>query len=159
MYIPRLRQGISKPLIGALGLPTFHMMGFCYQVLMPLYGLITTGIFAPTVTRPDVVPIFGTAENIIEAAKIVRPTCIIAVPTFFHTWSQSDDAVEFLRTLQFLVSPILPIISTSDAISHIGLRGRTSCSTNCRIAHLSRSFYQCCIWWDRIWHCHRIANG
>ncbi|KAE9398018.1 acetyl-CoA synthetase-like protein [Gymnopus androsaceus JB14] len=117
VYISQLREAISeKPLIGALGSPTFHMMGFCYQVLLPLYGLITTAVFGPTVTKPDAVPILGTAENALEAAKILKPTCMLAVPTFFHTWSQSDDAVEFLRTLRFMTyggGPLSPKIAES----------------------------------------------
>ncbi|KAE9406898.1 acetyl-CoA synthetase-like protein [Gymnopus androsaceus JB14] len=117
LQISKLREEVSeKPISGAIGLPTFHMMGFCYQVLIPLYGLITTAVFAPTVTRPDAVPILGTAENILEAAKVVKPSSMLAVPTFFHLWSQSDDAVEFLRTLRFLIyagGPLSPRIAES----------------------------------------------
>ncbi|KAE9406882.1 putative aminoadipate reductase [Gymnopus androsaceus JB14] len=103
MHIPKLREAISeRPINGAIGLPTFHMMGFFFQVLIPLYGLVTTAIFAPTVTRPDAVPILGTAENVLEAAKIVKVSAMMTVPTFLHIWSQSEDAVEFLRTLRVL---------------------------------------------------------
>lgn len=90
--------------MGAIGLPTFHMMGFCFQVLLPLYGLITTAVFAPTVTKPDALPIITTPESVLEAAKIVKPTCMMTVPTLFNSWSQSDDAVKFLSTLRFVVS-------------------------------------------------------
>lgn len=44
---------------------------------------------------------------------------MVAVPTFFHTWLQFNNAVDFLQTLQFLVSSTLHIITTSNAVSHI----------------------------------------
>ncbi|KAE9385222.1 acetyl-CoA synthetase-like protein [Gymnopus androsaceus JB14] len=117
MSIPKIREVISeKPLNGAIGLPTFHMIGFCYQVLVPLYGLITTAVFAPTVTRPDAVPILGTAENVLEAAKVLKPSSMLTFPTLFHSWSQSEDAIEFLRTLRFLSyggGPLPPRIAES----------------------------------------------
>ncbi|KAE9383585.1 acetyl-CoA synthetase-like protein [Gymnopus androsaceus JB14] len=117
LYIPQLRAAISKNLLmGTIGLPTFHMMAFCFQILMPLYGLITTAVFAPTVTRPDAVPVLATAENVLEAAKVVKISAMIAVPTFFHIWFQSDDAVEFLRTLRFVTysgGPLAPRIADS----------------------------------------------
>lgn len=78
-------------------------MGFYYQVLMPLYWLVTAAVFAPTSTTPDAVPLMATAENVLETAKIIKPTYMVAVPTLIHTWSQSDDDVEFLRTLGILV--------------------------------------------------------
>ncbi|KAE9406881.1 acetyl-CoA synthetase-like protein [Gymnopus androsaceus JB14] len=117
--------GLPKPILytyqfikdaTALSLPTFHMMGFFFQVLTPLYGLITTAVLGPTVTSPDAVPILGTAENILEAAKVVKPLAMVTVPTFFHIWSQSDDAVEFLRTLRALSyagGPLPPRIAES----------------------------------------------
>ncbi|KAE9401310.1 putative aminoadipate reductase [Gymnopus androsaceus JB14] len=102
LHIIKLRKEISPLLMGALGLPSFHMMGFCLHVLMPLYGLITTAVFPPTVTSPDALPIAGTPENVLESAKLVKPTCMVTIPTFLHTWSQSDDAIDFLRTLRYL---------------------------------------------------------
>lgn len=80
------------------------MLGICYQVLTPLYGLISTAVFAPTVTRTDAVPIIGTPETVLQAAKIIKPALLVCVPTFFHTWSQSDEAIAFLRTLRYTVS-------------------------------------------------------
>ncbi|KAE9396160.1 acetyl-CoA synthetase-like protein [Gymnopus androsaceus JB14] len=91
-------------------------LSFCYQVLVPLYGLITTAVFAPTVTRPDAVPILGTAENVLEAAKVLKPSSMLSFPTLFHSWSQSEDAIEFLRTLRFLSyggGPLPPRIAES----------------------------------------------
>ncbi|KIK65759.1 hypothetical protein GYMLUDRAFT_194612 [Collybiopsis luxurians FD-317 M1] len=114
LFIPRLRELSSNPVIGTLGLPTFHMMGFCYQVLAPLYGLLTTAILPPVVTKPSVVPTNITPETVLEAAKVIKPTGMIAVPTFFHTWAQSDEAVEFLRTLRFLMfggGPLSPSVA------------------------------------------------
>ncbi|KAJ3925541.1 MAG: putative aminoadipate reductase [Lentinula lateritia] len=116
LYIRKMREVSHNPLNGTFGLPTFHMMGFCFQILFPLYGLITTGVFAPTVTKADAVPVAGTAETVLEAAKIVKPTCMITPPTFFNSWAQSDDAVEFFRTMRSLSfggGPIAPRVAES----------------------------------------------
>ncbi|GAW10245.1 pre-mRNA-splicing factor ATP-dependent RNA helicase PRP43 [Lentinula edodes] len=116
LYIRKMREVSHNPLNGTFGLPTFHMMGFCFQILFPLYGLITTGVFAPTVTKADAVPVAGTAETVLEAAKVVKPTCMITPPTFFNSWAQSDDAVEFFRTMRSLSfggGPIAPRVAES----------------------------------------------
>ncbi|KAJ3824337.1 acetyl-CoA synthetase-like protein [Lentinula raphanica] len=102
LYIPRMREYFHHSINGALGLPSFHMMGFCFQMLMPLYGLITTGLFTPTVTHPDAVPILGTAETVLEAAKIIKPSCMMSPPTFLASWAHSDHAIEFFRTMRNL---------------------------------------------------------
>jgi acyl-coenzyme A synthetase/AMP-(fatty) acid ligase len=91
-------------------------MGFCVQVLQPLYGLITTTVFAPTVIEPGAVPTIGTPENVLEASQIIKPTAMLSVPSFIHTWAQSDKAVEFLRTLRYLQyggGPLAPQIAES----------------------------------------------
>jgi acyl-coenzyme A synthetase/AMP-(fatty) acid ligase len=91
-------------------------MGVCVQVLMPLYGLVSIAVFAPTVIKPEVVPIIGTPESVLEAAQILKPTLMISIPSFIHTWAQSDQAVEFLRTLRCLQyggGPLAPKIAES----------------------------------------------
>ncbi|KAJ3879760.1 acetyl-CoA synthetase-like protein [Lentinula edodes] len=117
LYIRKMREVFGNSIInGGLALPTFHMMGFCTHILFPLYGLITTGVFAPTVTQADAVPVVGTAETVLEAAKIIKPICMIIPPTFFNSWAQSDDAVAFFRTmrnLSFGGGPIAPSVAES----------------------------------------------
>ncbi|KIK65753.1 hypothetical protein GYMLUDRAFT_240230 [Collybiopsis luxurians FD-317 M1] len=114
IFVSKLRELCSNPVIGSLGLPTFHMMGFCYHVLSPLYGPLTTAILPPIVTKPSAVPIPVTPETILNAAKVIQPTCMMAVPTFLHSWAQSDDAMEFLRTVRLLMyggGPISPSVA------------------------------------------------
>ncbi|KAF9078805.1 hypothetical protein BDP27DRAFT_1310201 [Rhodocollybia butyracea] len=111
LFAHKIRENFSNPIMGGLGLPSFHMMGVCIHVFMPLYGLISTAVFAPTVMRLDATPIIGTPENVLEAAQIIKPTLMISIPTFLHTWANSDKAVEFLRTLrclQFGGGPLAP---------------------------------------------------
>ncbi|KIK64221.1 hypothetical protein GYMLUDRAFT_40511 [Collybiopsis luxurians FD-317 M1] len=128
LYIPKFREFFaSRPIMGAFVLPTFHMLGFCYHVLMPLYGLIPTGIMAPAVTTSvnghtlttdevRVVPTAVTPETVLEAMKIVKPLAILVVPTFLHAWAASDEAVEFLSTLEYCGfggGPLAPRIAES----------------------------------------------
>ncbi|KAJ3715279.1 hypothetical protein DFJ43DRAFT_1007325 [Lentinula guzmanii] len=100
LYIRKMREHFHHSINSAVGLPSFHMMGFSLQILMPLYGLITTGVFAPTMTQPDAVPIVATAETVLEAVKSLKPDCMMIPPTFLNNWAQSDDAVEVLRSMR-----------------------------------------------------------
>ncbi|KAF9044701.1 hypothetical protein BDP27DRAFT_1434674 [Rhodocollybia butyracea] len=55
-------------------------------------------------------------ENVLEAAQIIKPTLMLSVPSFIHTWAQSDKAVVFLRTLRCLQyggGPLTPQIAES----------------------------------------------
>ncbi|KAF5393844.1 hypothetical protein D9757_000419 [Collybiopsis confluens] len=97
-------------------LSNFPYDGTCFQVLSPLYGIITTAILPPTVTKPGAIPVTVTPETVLDAAKVLKPTFMITVPTFLHTWAQSDNAVEFLRTLNLLMfggGPIAPSVAES----------------------------------------------
>ncbi|KIK57239.1 hypothetical protein GYMLUDRAFT_247199 [Collybiopsis luxurians FD-317 M1] len=102
-YTHDLRESQAAKLTftaGAIGLPSFHMMGLCLHMLLPLYGFITTAVFAPTVTSSEANPTLGTPETVIECTKATKCDVLTALPTFFHTWSQIPEAVDILRTMQ-----------------------------------------------------------
>ncbi|KAF5372278.1 hypothetical protein D9757_009652 [Collybiopsis confluens] len=104
-YIDDLRKlQAVKPsfTVGAIGLPSFHMMGLCAHMLLPLYAPITTAVFAPTVTSREANPQLGTPETVLECAKATKCDSVTALPTFFHTWSQSEGAVDILRTMHIV---------------------------------------------------------
>ncbi|KIK57240.1 hypothetical protein GYMLUDRAFT_229544 [Collybiopsis luxurians FD-317 M1] len=88
--------------VGGIGLPSFHMMGLCSHMLFPLYGPVTTAVFAPAVTSPEANPTLGTPETVIECAKATNCDALTALPTFFNTWSQVEGAVDILRKMQFV---------------------------------------------------------
>ncbi|KAF5378911.1 hypothetical protein D9757_008700 [Collybiopsis confluens] len=108
-------------------LPTFHMMGFCFQILTPLYGLVTTAIFAPTmglVKSEDTTgvqavptgPIVATPESVLEAARIIKLQAMVVVPSLIHAWAVDDEAVEFLKSMRYLGfggGPLAPRIAES----------------------------------------------
>jgi hypothetical protein len=86
------------------------MLGLFTLVLMPIYGPITTAVFAPTVTKPEANPTLGTPEAVIDCAKATKCNTLWALPTFFHTWSQIQEAVDVLKELEFVVSyPLLDL--------------------------------------------------
>ncbi|KAF9072482.1 hypothetical protein BDP27DRAFT_1418094 [Rhodocollybia butyracea] len=134
LFIQKIRENFSNPIMSGLGLPSFHMMAVCIHVFMPLYGLIPTAVFAPIVTQPDATPIIATPESILEAAQIIEPTLMLTVPTFFHSWAKSDKAVEFLRTLrcvQYGGGPLAPRIAESlisRGVHVVGVYGGTEFS-------------------------------
>ncbi|KAJ3773057.1 putative aminoadipate reductase [Lentinula raphanica] len=112
LYIRRMREHFHHSISGTFGLPTFHMIGLCMQILMPLYGLITTGLYTPIVTHPDAVPILATAETVLEAAEIVKPSALITLPTFLSSWMHSEHAIEVLRTMRSVTYGGGPIASS-----------------------------------------------
>ncbi|KAF9067129.1 putative aminoadipate reductase [Rhodocollybia butyracea] len=77
------QQAFKNYRTGAIGLPSFHMMGFCCIVLITLYGPITTAVFSPVVTKPDAVPTLGTPDSVIECAKATKVYSMMSLPTFF----------------------------------------------------------------------------
>lgn len=103
-YALDLRRIGATFINGAPGLPSFHMMGVFLQVLLPLYGPITTAIFAPTVIKPEDVPPIGNPETVLECVRATKCQGLVVLPTFLHSWSQSPEAVDVLKTLMFVVS-------------------------------------------------------
>lgn len=79
-------------------------MGFIDQVIMPLYGLIPVGVYPPTALTPATQPIVPSPQNIIDHTKRSRCTNIVVPPTLLQLWAHDSGMVDFLATLDFVVS-------------------------------------------------------
>jgi hypothetical protein len=71
-------SGIRRVQWASQALPTFHAMGFYWQIIMPLASGIPAGLYAPQYPEPPVVP---TADNVLEASRITGCNAIPAVPS------------------------------------------------------------------------------
>ncbi|KAF9019777.1 putative nonribosomal peptide synthetase [Rhodocollybia butyracea] len=92
-------------------LPPFHIMGLCIQLICPLYASISVGLFPPTVTRPDALPVTATPESILTHSRRTHSNAMIGVPSLLEALSQTAAGVEFLRsfeTVSFGGGPLAP---------------------------------------------------
>ncbi|KIP12212.1 hypothetical protein PHLGIDRAFT_508051 [Phlebiopsis gigantea 11061_1 CR5-6] len=83
---------------GAMGLPTFHGMGFLLQVTYPLAVGREVVVYPPQYPAP---PVVARPENVYEAAKATECTALLALPSF--AWSHSPEIISYLKTLTILV--------------------------------------------------------
>lgn len=63
----------------AMGLPTFHAIGFFTQLLGPFASGQPTALFRPRFPAPPVVP---TPQNVLEGSKLAGCTAMPSVPAF-----------------------------------------------------------------------------
>ncbi|KZP33250.1 putative nonribosomal peptide synthetase [Athelia psychrophila] len=109
--------------MGAMHLPAFHALGTIMHLIVPLSSVTTVALYPPTSrsgqTEPPVIP---TSDNIPEHCKRTGVKVIVAVPSFLEKWIQETESIEWLRTLQFVVTtggPLAPKIG--DALAHEGV--------------------------------------
>ncbi|KAG6867616.1 hypothetical protein C0993_000497 [Termitomyces sp. T159_Od127] len=94
-YRPRLR-------IAAMMLPPFHVLGIYVQILYSMFGLVSLGVYPPQVTSSERTPMIPTPENILKHTRCSRSNSMITIPALLQEWAQSPEAVDLLRTLNFV---------------------------------------------------------
>ncbi|KZP33662.1 acetyl-CoA synthetase-like protein [Athelia psychrophila] len=109
--------------IGAMHLPAFHALGTIMHLIVPLSSITTVALYPPTSRGEQTeAPVIPTSKNIPEHCKRTDVNVIVAVPSFLETWIQETESIEWLRTLQFVVTtggPLAPKIG--DALVHEGV--------------------------------------
>ncbi|KAG6878054.1 putative NRPS-like protein biosynthetic cluster [Termitomyces sp. T159_Od127] len=95
-YRPRAR-------IAAMMLPPFHTFGIYVQVLHTMFGLVSLGVYPPQVTSSERTPMIPTPDNILDHTRRSRSNSMITIPSLLQIWAQSPQAVDLLRTLNFVV--------------------------------------------------------
>lgn len=89
--------------VAGMMLPPFHVMGLCAQIIFPLYTSISVGLFPPTVTKPDALPVTATPENILTHSRRTNSNAMVAVPSLLEAFSQTMAGVDFLRSFKTVV--------------------------------------------------------
>lgn len=105
-FIEEMRDGYTHP-VAAMALPPFHLSGIYGQLLEPIYGGIPVALYPPTALSPDTLPILPSPDNIIAHTRKTKSGMLMCFPTLLATWSKSPDDVTFLKTLSFIVSPLI----------------------------------------------------
>ena len=85
-------------------LPPFHTFGFAVQVIVPLYGVTSIGVYPPTVLSKELVPMMPTPSNILQHTVRTKSNAIMTIPAMLQVWGQSKESVDLLKYLEFVVS-------------------------------------------------------
>ncbi|KAF8878947.1 putative aminoadipate reductase [Infundibulicybe gibba] len=89
--------------IAAMHLPPFHALAIHIQVLDALFGVVSIGLYPPTATAPDLLPVMPTPDNILEHARRTKSSTMVTIPAFLQIWAQSKEAIDMLRSLVFVM--------------------------------------------------------
>ncbi|KAF8869423.1 putative aminoadipate reductase [Infundibulicybe gibba] len=89
--------------IAAMHLPAFHTLGIYIQVLDALFGVLSIGLYPPTATAPDLLPVMSTPDNILEHTRRSKSSAMVTIPALLQIWAQSKEAVDMLRSLVFVM--------------------------------------------------------
>ena len=84
-------------------LPPFHTLGFMVQILYALRSCTTVALYPPITRRADMLPIMPTPQNILDHVQRTKSSGIITIPSIIQAWSQDPKAVDFLKSLEFVV--------------------------------------------------------
>lgn len=95
-HTPRVR-------IAGMPLPAFHTLGIYIQLIYSLYGGMSIGLYPPTATSPSSLPVMPTPDNVLEHMQRTKSNGLITIPALLEIWAQSDEAVDLLKTLEFVV--------------------------------------------------------
>jgi len=86
-----------------MALPSFHTLGIYMQVLNQLYGVESCSVYPPTALAKNLLPITPNPDNILDHARRTGSNMLVVVPALLQAWSQSPDAVDFLKTMEKVV--------------------------------------------------------
>jgi hypothetical protein len=87
-----------------MGQPSYAFSGISCQLLGPLYGGVPVVVYTPTVTSPELLPISPTPDNMIDCARKTNCKVILTLPAVLVAWFKSPDTMEFLKSLNLIVS-------------------------------------------------------
>ncbi|KAJ6473899.1 putative aminoadipate reductase, partial [Mycena sanguinolenta] len=88
---------MEKPMAN-MGLPSFHLSGITFQLLLPLFGM-PVAVYPPVATSPSTLPVVPTPDNILHNARQTKCRSLFAVPALLATWLKSPEAIVYLATL------------------------------------------------------------
>ncbi|KAG5337586.1 putative NRPS-like protein biosynthetic cluster [Termitomyces sp. Mn162] len=122
--IPELREHIPRLVLGSMALPPFHAFGVGYQIIHPAYNVLACAVFPPTSAVSGGSPVVPSPNIVLEHAKATGTNAIFTIPAFIQAWSNSSDAIDYLKTLEFVSyagGPLPPKLGNNLAASGVQL--------------------------------------
>ncbi|KAF8838098.1 putative aminoadipate reductase [Paxillus ammoniavirescens] len=110
--------------IGAAALPSFHMVGVYFQLLIAVVSLKSVSVNAPTSYHdPTAAPVIANPQNLLEYLQLTESNTLFAVPAFLEEWVASAHAVKILSSLQRVMFAGGPLAKkTGDALVAAGVK-------------------------------------
>lgn len=101
--LPRRFRNYPSLRSGVMAIPPFHISGVSAQLYAMLTGLTGT-LYAPTsVLDRLALPTIPTTDNMIECIRQTGSDIIVCVPFHLEQWAESEEALEVLRKLRYVV--------------------------------------------------------
>ncbi|KAG2140138.1 putative aminoadipate reductase [Suillus clintonianus] len=98
--------------IGTASLPSFHTLGIYLQLLTPIVTLSSVSIYPPTsFLDPSATPVVPNPQNILDSVLKTKSNALVVVPAFLAQWAIVPNAVDILKTLEYVVyagGPLAP---------------------------------------------------
>lgn len=89
-------------------------MGLIIQLLLPIASLSSVSIYPPTSFHdPSATPIIPNSQNILDSILKTKSNGLLAMPLFLEQWAFSPNAIEILKTLEYVVCHKLIIARNS----------------------------------------------
>jgi len=96
--------------VGTASLPSFHTLGIYVQLLIPIASLSSVSIYPPTsFLDPSAAPIIPNPQNILNSVLKTKSNALVVVPSFLEQWAYSPDAINILKTLEYVVSHVFAV--------------------------------------------------
>ena len=101
-------------------------MGVIIQVLLPIASLSSVSIYPPTSFHdPSATPIIPNSQNVLDSVLKTKSNALWAMPPFLEQWALSPNAVEILKTLEYIVCRKLTIARNCSLFSRSMVAARS----------------------------------
>ena len=98
-------------------------MGTLLQLVLPIASLQSVAVYSPTSyydsSKPPVIP---NSQNILEVVRLTRSNSLLVVPAFLDEWASLAQALNVLRSLDYVVR-IIPFLSSVVNINFLDFWG------------------------------------
>lgn len=97
------RDANPRVRVACMPLPPFHTLGIYTQMLTPIFGTVPIALYPPMALSISQLPMVPSPDNILEHTRRTRSNAMAIIPALLQVWSQSQDAIEILKGLSFIV--------------------------------------------------------
>ncbi|KAG5337476.1 hypothetical protein C0989_009589 [Termitomyces sp. Mn162] len=101
---PEWKEYSPHLVLGCMALPAFNPFAVVLEIFHPAFTVITIALFPPVYITGGI-PRTPSPQAIIEHAKATIANALVAVPpVFIESWAKSPETIEYLKSLEFIVS-------------------------------------------------------